>query len=115
MTAKIVVNYTPEMTASIISDYQAGAPIESIALAVGRTTRSIIAKLSREGVYTAKIRTTKTGAPVVKKDNLADQIGMLANLTEAETDSLAKANKTALAKVLSIVKAAKLLDANDVS
>ena len=50
----------------------------------------------------------------VKKDALADQLGMLCGLSEAEADSLAKANKTALAKILDIVKGS-MLDRNDVS
>ena len=40
----------------------------------GKTTRSIIAKLSREGVYVAQPRTTKSGEPVVAKAELVAQI-----------------------------------------
>ncbi len=114
MTAKIV-NYTPEQTAAIVADYTAGVSVESIAQSVGKTVRSVVAKLSREGVYKAKERTTKTGEPITKKDMTADQIGALLALTEAEITSLTKANKTALLKILDVVKAAKLTDANDVS
>lgn len=98
--AEKATNYTPEQTAQIVSDYKAGIPVAEIAEALGKTTRSIIAKLSREGVYKRKEYTSKTGDAPVKKDTLADKIGALCDLTEAEMESVAKANKTALAKIL---------------
>lgn len=98
--AEKAINYTPEQTAQLVADYQAGVPIESIAENLGKTARSIIAKLSREGVYQRKAYVSKTGEAPVKKDTLADKIGALCELTEAEMESVAKANKTALAKIL---------------
>ena len=114
MTAK-TVNYTAEQTAAIVADYANGVSVEAIANAVGKSVRSVVAKLSREGVYKAKTYTTKTGEPVAKKDDLADQIGMLLGFTEAEVTSMAKVNKTALVKLLALATAAKVSDANDVS
>lgn len=102
MTAK-AVNYTPEQTLAIVADYQAGTSVETIAAAVGKSVRSIVAKLSREGVYQKKVYVTKAGEAVAKKDSLADKIGAALDLTEAETESLTKANKTALAKILAKV------------
>ena len=99
--AEKAINYTPEQTAQIVSDYVAGVSVEQIAQSMGKTARSIIAKLSREGVYKRKEYVSKTGAAPVKKDTLADKIGALCDLTEAEMESVAKANKTALAKILS--------------
>jgi hypothetical protein len=98
MTAK-TVNYTPEQTLSMVADYAAGVTVETIALNLGKSVRSVVAKLSREKVYVAKTYTTKTGEPVAKKDMVADAIGAVLKLTEAETESLTKANKTALAKI----------------
>lgn len=102
MTAK-TVNYTAEQTAAIVSDYQSGVAVETIANAIGRSVRSVVAKLSHEGVYKVKERTTKNGDPIVKKDELADKLADLAGLTEAEATSLAKANKTALAKIVALL------------
>lgn len=96
-----VVNYTPEQTAQLVADYNAGATVESLAQALGKTTRSIIAKLSREGVYKKKEYVGKSGERPVKKDVTADAIGAIVGLSEGEIDSLTKANKTALAKILS--------------
>jgi (p)ppGpp synthase/HD superfamily hydrolase len=115
MTAK-TVNYTPEQTAVLISRYvDEKVSVEAIAAEFGKSVRSIVAKLSREGVYKAKEYTTKKGDAPVKKDALASELMLLVGLTEAEADSLGKANKTALAKILAIVKAAKISNANDVS
>lgn len=101
MTAKTVtVNYTPEQTQKMVADYQAGVTTEQIAQALGKTVRSVVAKLSREKVYVKKTYTTKSGETVVKKDELADKMAEVFGLTEAEADSLTKANKTALKKIL---------------
>lgn len=94
-----VVNYTPEQSAQMVAQYQAGITVEQIAEMMGKTVRSVVAKLSREKVYVAKTYVSKTGAPVVKKDAHADAIGAILKMTEAEIESLTKANKTALVKI----------------
>ena len=56
-------NYTDEMVSEMTTQYTANPTRETVdALAdqCGKTTRSIIAKLSREGVYVAQPRTTKS-------------------------------------------------------
>lgn len=98
MTTK-VVNYTPEQSAQMVQEYQAGITVEAIAEKMGKTVRSVVAKLSREKVYVAKTYVSKTGAPVVKKDAHADAIGAILKMTENEVESLTKANKTALEKI----------------
>lgn len=103
-TAK-TLNYSVEQTASMIADYQAGVTTEAIALALGKSLRSVVAKLSREKVYVAKTYTTKTGEKVAKKDTLSDEIGALLGATEAEMESLTKCNKTILVKMLTALKA----------
>ena len=94
--AEKVVNYTPEQTAKMVADYQAGVTVETIAQALGKTVRSVVAKLSREGVYKRKEYKTKTGEAVVKKDAHADAIGAILRLPENDVESLTKANKSAL-------------------
>jgi hypothetical protein len=106
MTAK-TMNYTPEMTAAMVADYKDGVSVETIAASVGKSVRSVVAKLSREKVYVAKTYTTKTGEAPVKKDAHADFIGEALGMTEADTESLTKANKTALAKIAEFIKAEK--------
>ncbi len=106
MTAK-AVNYTPEQTAKMVADYAEGVTVETIAKELGKTVRSVVAKLSREKVYKAKEYKTKTGETPVKKDAHADYIGEALGLTEADTESLTKANKVALAKIADFIKAEK--------
>ncbi len=106
MTAK-TMNYTPEQTAKMVADYSAGVSVEMIAQELGKTVRSVVAKLSREKVYKAKEYKTKHGETPIKTDAHADFIGMALGLTEADTDSLTKANKTALAKIADFIKAEK--------
>jgi len=106
MTAK-TVNYTAEQTAKIVADYLAGVTVEALAAELGKSARSVVAKLSREGVYKAKVYKTKTGAAVVKKDAHADAIGAILQLSENEIESLTKANKTALEKIFSALANSK--------
>ena len=95
MTAK-TVNYTPEQTQRMINDYQNGVSVETIADNLGKTVRSIVAKLSREKVYIAKEYKSKTGETPIKKDVHADAIGAILRLPENDIESLTKANKNAL-------------------
>lgn len=103
------VNYTPEQTVQLVADYAAGVTVEQIAETFGKSVRSIVAKLSREGVYQKKQYVSKSGEPVQKKDQTADAIGAVLRLTEAETESLTKANKTALVKIFAALANSKPL------
>ena len=103
------VNYTPEQTAKMVADYNQGITVEAIAENLGKSVRSIVAKLSREGVYQKKVYKTKTGEAVVKKNDHADAIGAILRLSEPEIDSLTKANKSALAKIFEALANSKPL------
>jgi hypothetical protein len=63
------VNYTPEMTAKIVDDYQAGVTVEQIADAIDKSVRSVRSKLVREGVYVAapKAKARKADEPTKKE------------------------------------------------
>ena len=103
-------NYTAEQTAEMLTAYVAAPTQETVAALaekLGKTTRSVIAKLSREGVYKAKEYVGKTGEKPVKKDDLADKLAAMVGLNEAETTSLEKVNKTALVKLLAMAEAFK--------
>ena len=107
--AEKAVNYTAEQTAKIIADYQAGVAVESIAQAMGKTVRSIVAKLSREKVYIAKSYVNKNGEKPVKKDVTADAIGAILRLSENDVESLTKANKSALKAIFDALANSKPL------
>lgn len=94
--AEKTVNYTEADTLALVQRYQAGETVEALAEAFARSTRSIVAKLSREGVYKKKEYVGKTGEKPVKKDVHADAIGAILRLPENDIESLTKANKSAL-------------------
>ena len=108
MTAK-TVNYTAEQTVEIVTAYQAGETVEALAERFQKSVRSIVAKLSREGVYKKKEYVTKTGEKVVKKDAHADAIGAILKLAENDIESLTKANKSALRAIFEALANSKPL------
>lgn len=93
--------YTPEQTATMVSEYTANPTADTVsALAekMGRSIKSIIAKLAREKCYKPKT-TEKTGETVNRKNETAAAIGAVLKMSEGEVESMSKANKTALDKV----------------
>lgn len=113
MAATKTPNYTPEQTAKIVGDYKANpvaATVEALSTEFGKSVRSIVAKLSREGVYKKKEYKTKTGEAVVKKDEHADAIGAILGLNENDVDSLTKANKAALRAIFEALAASKPIE-----
>ena len=96
-------NYSDEMVAKMTETYEAEPTMDTVkvlAREFGKTTRSIIAKLSREGVYKAQPRTTKTGEPVVQKKELVMEIATVLGVDEANITSLVKATKGDLKNLL---------------
>lgn len=67
------VNYTPELTAQIIDQYQGGVSVEDIATSIEKSVRSVRSKLVKEGVYIAAPKKTarKNNEPT-KKELLND-------------------------------------------
>ena len=93
-------NYTDEMVAQMIDAYEANPSRETVDMLagqMGKSVRSIIAKLSREGVYVAQPKVTKTGEPVVRKQELVvalqDHFGI-------EIPTLVKASKADLQRLV---------------
>ena len=96
-------NYTDEMVAQMTAAYTENPTretVDELASTLGKTTRSIIAKLSREGVYIAQPRTTKTGAPVVAKAELVSQIEAHFGI---EMPTLVKAGKQDLQRLVDAI------------
>ena len=89
-------NYTDEMVATMTEQYVANPTrdtVDALARQFGKTTRSIIAKLSREGVYVAQPRTTKTGEPIVSKAELVSEVATVLGVEVDDIASLEKATK----------------------
>jgi hypothetical protein len=101
MNAK-TVNYSEAQTVELVAAYKETPTKETVvafAEKFGKTVKSVVAKLSREGVYQKTEYVNKNGAKPVAKDSVADAIGSVLNMTEAEVSSLTKANKSALEKI----------------
>ena len=93
-------NYTEDMVAEMTAAYQANPTretVEELASKFRKTVRSIIAKLSREGVYVAQPRVTKSGEPVVRKAELVAQINAK---FDSEFPTLVKASKVDLQNLI---------------
>jgi hypothetical protein len=87
MTDK-TVNYTPEQTATIIGLYTTGNSVEFIAEQMGKSVRSIVAKLSREGVYVPKAAAKGQGR--VTKADLINRIAVKFDIDTLAIASLEK-------------------------
>ena len=103
MTNTKTPNYTPEMTAEIVAAYEMGETVEQIAQRLDKTVRSVVAKLSREGVYKAKTKAKGQTAP--RKAELIAQIAHAINTNEELLESLEKATREALELIAQAVRA----------
>ena len=104
--------YTIEQALEMVEAYKASPNAETVsafAEKFGKTTKSIIAKLSREGVYVKKTNVRKDGTKVEKKDTTADAIGAILQLSEADASSLTKANRSALQAIFNALANSKPL------
>ena len=77
------MNYTDDITSYIVFEYESSPTaktVEKLADELGKSSKSIIGKLSREGVYQRAIYKSKTGeAPVTKVElvtNIAENLGI---------------------------------------
>ena len=96
-------NYTDEMVNAMVADYQNNPSkdtVTKLASEFNKSTRSIVAKLVREGVYQAAPRVTKTGAPVVRKSEIVAQINEALGI---ELLTLEKASKQDLEVLLTAI------------
>lgn len=117
MAAASKTSYTVEQSAELVAAYNAAADadarsdvVQAFATKFGKTVKSVVAKLSREGVYKKVERTRKDGSAIQKKDQTADAIGVILKLSEADTDSLTKANRTALQAIFNALAISKPID-----
>lgn len=92
MTAQI--NYTDEQTVQLVTAYQNGVTVEDLATAYQKSVRSIIAKLTREGVYQSK--TKKAGQPRITKAAMVEAIAAMCDVDPQLLQSLEKASLEAL-------------------
>lgn len=105
MASEKVVNYSATETETLVSGYTAGETVEALAEKLGKSVRSVVAKLSREGVYKSKAK-AKADKAMTKAELVADvatNLGMSAKVLE----SLEKGTKEALEALSATVAALK--------
>lgn len=106
--AEKTVNYSAEMTAELVEAYKAEpteATVKAFAEKFGKTVKSVVAKLSREGVYVKKEYVTKKGEKPVAKAELVAKLAKLTGETEENLESLEKATKHALEALVKALEA----------
>lgn len=94
------VNYTPEQETQLVDQYQAGMSVDEIATMFGKSVKSVVAKLSRLGVYKAKTKAVGTTDRVTKATLVATIEGRYAvgAGTFADLEKCSKATLLALAR-----------------
>lgn len=102
MTAQNV-NYTPDQVTQLVTDYNAGTSVEALAEALGKSVKSVVAKLSREGVYKPK---TKAAGTRVTKADMTKEVEKLLDLPEGALDSLQKGTSDALEMLVAALRSA---------
>lgn len=105
MSAEKVANYSEAQVAELIAGYTAGETVEALASKLGKTARSVIAKLSKEGVYKAK--TKETGKRAMLKSEMVAKLAKMTGATEEQLESLEKATGPALMVVLKALEEAQ--------
>lgn len=96
-------NYDEETTAEIIAEYKNSPTretVEEIAKRIGRSTKSVIGKLSREGVYRRESYTTKTGEKPITKVELLHLLAEAIDIPLEKLEGLEKAPKPVLKTLL---------------
>ena len=92
-------NYTAEMTAQIVEQYQNGVEIEDIANSIEKSVRSVRSKLVREGVYVAKPKVAaRKQDGTTKKELLRDL-----EATGFDVAGFEGATKDALVRLMGVV------------
>jgi hypothetical protein len=95
-------NYTAEMTAQIVDQYQAGVAVEDIAASIEKSVRSVRSKLVREGVYVAapKAKARKSDEPTKK-----ELINHLEGIAPFAVDGFMGATKEAINELIKHLEA----------
>jgi len=98
-----LVNYTAEQEAELVQRYEAGQPTAQIAELLGKSEKSVIAKLSRLGAY----RSTKPKGPArATKAQMVSTLEDILGLECGDLTSFEKADRIALETALSAVEKA---------
>ena len=95
----MAVNYTPEMVDLMKSRYSANPTretVEELANELNKSIKSVIGKLSREGVYEKTEYLTKTGEKPVTKRELVEKVSEILGVDYQALAGLEKSPKSSL-------------------
>ena len=93
------MNYTAEQAAMMVERYQENPcreTVDELAEELGKSVKSIIGKLSKEGVYRRQAYVTKTGEKPVTKLELVTVLADSLEMSTSELVGLEKAPKPVL-------------------
>ena len=93
------INYTQEQVDLMIEAYKSNPSretVENLAEDLDKSVKSIIGKLSREGVYKKTIYKTKTGEDPETKKEIVQELAERLEINYEAVAGLEKAPKTAL-------------------
>lgn len=90
------VNYTAEQTVALVNRYKAGEAVETLATAYGKSVKSVVAKLVREGVYKPKEAAAGEKAKRVTKAQMVKDMAYQCGVEASVLESLEKASTEAL-------------------
>lgn len=101
------MNYTEDQTQYITKKYienPTRETVDRLALELEKTAKSIIGKLSREGVYKRQAYTTKMGLPPVTKTEIVSNIEHMLDLDCDDLKGLEKTPKLVLQKLEKVLE-----------
>tara|TARA_R100000742_G_C4278924_1_gene102422 strand:+ start:2097 stop:2435 length:339 start_codon:yes stop_codon:yes gene_type:complete len=93
---KMASNYTNEQVEHMIEAYSANPTretVDDLAINFDKSVKSIIGKLSREGVYQKAVYKTKTGEIPITKAQLVENLAELLEIPSSKIMGLEKAPK----------------------
>ena len=102
-----------ERVAQVYADAPTPETVESLAAELGRSSRSIIAKLSKAGLYVKPPKRTKSGEVVESKEDKVERIAALLMVKPDRVRGLEFANKSTLDLIAGALAKAQVADAAD--
>ena len=97
------MNYSKEVTAKMVEQYQKAPNRQTVAILakeLGKSEKSVIGKLSKEGVYKRSVYVTKAGEKPVTKAQLVQE---LEEKLDANLEGLEKAPKETLRSLVEAI------------
>ena len=103
----MAANYTEEQVEVMIAWYVAEPTrdtVDIIAKEMNKSTKSVIGKLSREGVYKKTVYKTKTGETPITKKELVEELASYLDISYNSIAGLEKSPKADLNTLVSTVR-----------